>query len=156
MCAILDASAVGEVLGGERTAPGRQFFEWLETSRARLVVGGKLYDELASHAAFRKWAATAIVDGRVRREHPDRVERSADALAGNSSLRSNDPHVIALAEVGGARLLYSYDTNLRHDFRDPALLSKPRGKLYPTGKSPNDQRRRRRLLDATDLCPNRG
>lgn len=115
MCAILDAGTVAEVFGEERNAPGRQFFEWLETPHARLIVGGR-----------------------------------------NPSLTSNDPHVIALADVSGARILYSNDENLRDDFRNSVLVSSPRGKLYPTGESAKAERRRRRLLNATDLCPNRG
>ncbi len=43
MCAILDANVAGDVFGAKRTSPGRQFFDWLETPRARLVGGGKLY-----------------------------------------------------------------------------------------------------------------
>ena len=86
MCAILDASTVAEVFGEKRNAPGRQFFEWLETPHARLIVGGRLSRELAKNAAFERWAVTATADGRVRRVTAASVERKAAALARNPSL----------------------------------------------------------------------
>lgn len=156
MCAILDASVAGEVFGANRSRPGRQFFEWLETPQARLVVGGKLYRELVRSPTFEKWVGTALADGRARRQAASLVDRRAAEIAAEGPLKSNDAHVIALADVGGARILYSNDGDLRHDFTNVALLSGPRGKLYPTGESRNADRHRRRLLSGTDLCPNRG
>ncbi|WP_419941422.1 hypothetical protein [Candidatus Palauibacter sp.] len=156
MCAILDADVAGEVFGAKRTPAGRQFFEWLETPGARLVVGGKLYRELVRNVAFERWVVTALADGRARREPAPKVDERAAALEGNASLKSNDAHVIALADIGGARILYSVDGDLRDDFTNATLLSNPRGKLYPTGESPNADRHRHRLLGRTDLCPNRG
>lgn len=52
------------------------------------------------------------------------------ARAGNS-LRSNDEHVLALALVSGARLLVAHDRRLRRDFRNPSIISGPRGNVYP-------------------------
>ena len=45
---------------------------------------------------------------------------------------SNDAHVIALAQVSGARLLYSNDSDLQDDFKDKSLIDSPRGRIYTT------------------------
>ena len=43
---------------------------------------------------------------------------------------SDDQHIVALARIGKARLLCSNDDALTTDFRNPVLISKPRGKVY--------------------------
>ena len=155
MCAILDASARDDVFGTARTVAGTHFFEGLETGRARLVLGGQLTEELASSDPFARWAEVAISDGRVKTVREDVIESEVRVLADNWPGRSNDQHVIALARISGARILYAHDSNLGDDFRDPALVPNPRGRLCPTGESENAARHRRDLLRRTDLCPNR-
>ena len=155
MCAILDASARDDVFGSSRTVAGKQFFRWLEQPRARLVLGGKLTNELASSSSFAKWAETAIADGRVRSFNPADVGAETDSLVADWQGSSNDQHVIALARVSGARILYAVDVDLCEDFKDAALIPSPRGRVYPTGDSQNAARHRRQLLNRTDLCPNR-
>ena len=155
MCVILDASARDDVFGASRTPAGKQFFEWLESRRARLVLGGKLTRELAGSRVFEKWAETAIADGRAVRFDNGQVDTEADRLAANWSGKSNDQHVIALARVSGARILFAADGGLRDDFRDAELVPRPQGKLLPMGESARDGQRRRRLLGRADLCPNR-
>lgn len=154
MCAIVDANVVGDVFGVNRTPVGADFLDWLETPRARLAVGGKLLDELAKHASFVKWAETAIADGRVRRVHRKEVE-TAEARLPKAQIRSDDPHVIALARISGARILYSKDGDLCDDFRNSGLVPRPQGRILPRGESANARRHRRALLNRTDLCPNR-
>ncbi len=155
MCVILDASARDNVFGKERTAAGKQFFDWLETRRALLVIGGKLTDELASSRAFEKWAETAVSDGRVRVFRQSEVDTETRTLSEDWSGKSNDQHVIALARISGARILYANDGSLCDDFKDPTLVSGGRGRIYPVGESQNAAGHRRRLLNRTDLCPNR-
>ena len=43
---------------------------------------------------------------------------------------SDDPHIIALALVSGARLLCSLDQALHTDFTNPKLINSPRGNVY--------------------------
>jgi len=62
------------------------------------------------------------------------VDDEARTLSKEACCRSNDEHVLALARLGGARLLYSRDEALREDFKDVRLLANPRGKLYPETK----------------------
>ena len=56
MCVILDNSARDNVFGRRSGTPvGRQLLEWLDEFRTSLVVGGKLYDELAESRVFEVW-----------------------------------------------------------------------------------------------------
>ena len=82
------------------------------------------------------------------------VDRETTDLENNWRGKSDDEHVIALARVSKARVLYAHDSGLRDDFRNRALVSNPRGRLYPLNESPAATRRRRSMLIRTDLCPN--
>lgn len=130
MCGILDASAVHEVIGPKKTDAGIKFVEWIEAGRGRLVVGGKLLEELDLTSA-REWARQGLIAGTIRGVHRSHVDERTDQLQNEGSCKSNDPHVIALAQVSGARLLYSNDDNLQQDFKDKKLLNDPQGKVYP-------------------------
>ena len=155
MCVILDASARDDVFGRARTAAGTQLFEWLETPWGRLVLGGKLTRELATSDTFAKWAEVAVSDGRVKTLGEDALEKEIRVLSTNWLGKSDDQHVIALARVSRAHILYADDGNLCDDFRNPELVPNPRGRLYPTGETLNAARHRRGLLNRTDLCPSR-
>ena len=48
---------------------------------------------------------------------------------------SNDVHVLALALVSGARLLYTNDAALIMDFKNSKVIANPRGKVYTTSKT---------------------
>lgn len=153
VCAILDKNVAGLVFGARKSRAGREFYDWLDSPRARLVVGGTLYDELVEYRRFEKWAEVAIADGRLRPFTREEIEAEMAELS-TKHIRSNDPFVIALARVAKARILYSDDGDLRDDFRDRTLVPNPRGRLYPMGDSENASRRRRNLLRRDNLCPN--
>ena len=46
MCAIVDNNVVNEVFGGGPPEAGKQFRRWLGSRNGRLVVGGRLLEEL--------------------------------------------------------------------------------------------------------------
>ena len=48
----------------------------------------------------------------------------------SGEITSDDPHVLALARVSGARLLYTKDNALIRDFKDKKFIDQPRGKVY--------------------------
>ena len=52
------------------------------------------------------------------------------SLRERADLRSDDPHVLALARWTGVRLLYTGDQNLIADFKDKQFIDHPRGKVY--------------------------
>lgn len=153
MCAILDANVVSEVFGKNRPEAGAQFLNWLTTGRGQLVVGGKLFRELIDkNEGFRLWARQAIAAGRLKRHSDAVVQHRTSMLERSAQHKSNDPHVLALAQISGARLLYSNDRNLRSDFANPRLINSPRGKIYSTLRSKEFGRPHRSLLSRSDLC----
>ena len=152
MCAILDNDVVHEVFGSNRSLAGKAFFKWIDTGSGNLVIGGKLLQELDNTRAFREWRQQALLAGRVRRFSDEEVNDKAEKLKGKSACQSNDEHVIALAQISNARLLYSNDVALRKDFDDKKLIDKPRGKVYSTLLDGNFRDSHKKLLRANNLC----
>ena len=142
MCAIVDANVAGEVFGKEVSPAGREFFNWLNDGRGRLVVGGKLLNELEGRQDFTKWASAATLAGRLTTLNADQVEERTREIAHEAKHSSNDPHVLAVAQIGSARLLFTNDQALGQDFRNRHLIDKPRGRIYHTRdiRSRNDNK----------------
>lgn len=122
MCAIIDASAASEVFRSDATGAARHFYEWIAHGRGSLVLGGKLTKELTKLEDFKGWALKAVQSGRLRWADDDRVNQAAAKLVADGACRSNDQHVIALAQVTGARLLCASDVDLHRDFKDRKLI----------------------------------
>lgn len=153
MCAIVDANVASEVFGEDPPPAAAEFLEWLSDGRGVLVVGGRLYDELDGHSPdFRLWASQAILARQIRIVNENEVNDREQQIRSTGTHRSDDPHVLALAQVSGARLLYSNDRNLQQDFGDPRLISQPRGKIYSTLVHKDFDRSHKSLLSRRDLC----
>ena len=118
MCAIVDANVVSEVFGSNLPPAGEKFFDWLNKGSGQLIVGGKLLEELEkSSAEFRRWGQEAQLAGKMRIVNKSEVDARTEQIQNEGTIRSDDPHVIALAQVSGARLLYSNDGNLQTGFQ---------------------------------------
>ena len=86
----------------------------------------------------------------MRTVNADQVNAKAEEL--KNECVSDDQHIIALAQISGARLLYSHDGDLQEDFRNKELIDRPRGKVYSTKKTKNFTSAHRGLLGRQDLC----
>lgn len=151
-CAILDANCLGETFGREESQAGAEFRRWVGVE-GRLVSGGKLHEELRRSAEFRRWAEFAIRSPHLR-VIPDRdLEAETQELERRADVRSDDPHVLALARVSGTRLLYTRDRKLRSDFQDPAIIADPRGQLYNLGTKDELTDEHRERLRSARPCP---
>ena len=150
MCAILDANVVHKVFGEYRPDAGKAFFDWLTSGRGSLVTGGKLHRELTRVHSFREWSKQAVLSGRIKRFDDrvidDRTERLKDSCI------SDDPHVIALAQISGARFLYSDEGNLHEDFKNSDLIGNPRGTIYSTKERDSFTSNHRKLLRRSGIC----
>ena len=143
MCAIIDNSARDEVFGSAPSQRATEFLKWLEEGHTKVAVGGRLLEELAGcndqpgADSFRQWLRTARMRGLAYEPDGD-VDGQTEYLKtavderGRRLCRSNDPHVLALARVSGARLLFANDGPLIQDFQNNDILRRPRGKVYPT------------------------
>ena len=155
MCAILDANCRDEVFGkGERPEATRNFLSWLVEGRGTLVIGGKLKKELGQSESFAQWYRQANLCGKIINFDDDLVDEEAEILINDNSCKSNDQHVIALARVSGARLLYSNDSDLHSDFRNRELIQNPRGKIYSTKEHKKFVESHKNLLRNRNLCRN--
>ena len=134
MCAILDTNTAHQLFGNNRPPAGKAFFDWIDSGTGKLIVGGKLRQELYK-AGCGEWLRGAILAGDAIEIDDAKVNREKETLEDQALCRSDDPHVIALARLGGARLLYSNDKKLHRDFKDKNLIDNPQGKIYSTLKS---------------------
>ena len=149
MCAIVDANRADEVFGEKATEAGEAFLDWLIRRHGRLVVGGKVLRELTKTSARDRLQQLTLA-GRAFTVDDDQVDAKTKEVS--SSCRSDDPHIIALAQVSGARLLYSNDKALHQDFGNQQLIQNPRGRIYSTNDSTSFNAGRQALLRRKDLC----
>ena len=153
MCAICDANIAHEVFNPEKQTPsGKIFLEWI-TPKRQLIIGGKLKEELFNKEMIRKWAYTAINDGRLKEYSNENVTKVIKNLK-KEKLKSNDLHIIDLARASGARLLYSDDSDLQDDFKNKNFINNPAGKIYPKGKKEKDLKKW--LEQNKRLCSTKG
>ncbi len=152
MCAILDANVAHEVFGPKQLEPGAKFLEWILKGQRRLVIGGKVLQELAKNTNFVEWSQQARLAGYWRTVDGRCVNKRASEIQQEGLLKSDDPHVLALAQLSGARLLYSNDKKLHKDFKDTRHISDPSGKVYSTLKDRHFSNSHKGLLRSDDLC----
>ena len=135
MCIIVDANRMGAFLADppeEDAAPVRR---WIDTGGGRVVysTGGKFAEEVRGHAKQRLLRYSQAGRAKFVPEH--RFIDDQNTL--QARIRSDDPHVLALARATGVRLLYTGDVDLIADFKDKAILDKPRGKIYSRAANAN-------------------
>ncbi len=120
MCAIIDANVVHEVFGDNKNEAGQGFYEWVSEGKVRLVVGGKLYEELrVASRIFRELIPELQRSGKMTEMDNDEVNNRTEELLTDGSCESDDAHVVALAQISGARLLYSNDSDLNKISKTP-------------------------------------
>ena len=152
MCAILDNSVRSEVLGDRQSEAGAYFLDWLETGKGKLAVGGKLRHELSQSEDFQALFELLLLAGTALDIPDEKVDIASQRLKGQGLCRSNDEHVIALAQVSGARLLYTNDRDLQRDFKNGQILGGVQGRVYTTLRKKEVTRSHKDLLRRTDLC----
>lgn len=151
MCAILDKDVCAEVFGDKRNPASAGFLDWL-SSTGRMVSGGQNKKELNDNGDFREWWKQAVLAGKVTSVNDNRVDQLQAQIESSGACRSNDTHIIALAQASGARLLYSNDKTLHRDFKNPNLIARPQGKIYSTNETKDFSPHRRKLLRQS-RCP---
>ena len=132
MCVIVDNSVSHHVFTATPSEAAQQLLKWIDSGQSRFVVGGQLLHELKGNSTFRSWMNEALKRGTARRIGPAKVTARVRILRQNSQMRSNDTHVIALAQLSGARLLFSDDRALNRDFENTDLIHSPNGSVYTT------------------------
>ena len=128
---IIDANCLSEALTQQPKPDFLPVINALKAGTSTAVLGGtKLKSEYQRHAdALRLFLAFERA-GRARLVDDQEVDNEQQVVEAALTLKSDDPHVIALARVSGARLLVSHDLLLHQDFGDSKRIAKPRGKVY--------------------------
>jgi hypothetical protein len=138
MCLIIDANSAHTLF--DDSVIGSFIRTALVNGDLKAAFGGRVKLELlgtrikAIYVQFRLSGAFVEYDD----ADCDRAER---LYAQHPRVRSDDPHVLGLADVSGCRLLLSDDTALRGDFGNKNVLPKPRGKIL-SASVPGYARRR--------------
>ena len=154
MCAIVDTNVYHEVFStGSQSDAGKYFYDWLmKRNGGTFVSGGEHLRELNRIADFKRVFAERLQAGRARRIPDDEVDSETDTLRSQGICSSDDEHVLALARVSGARLLFTNDNALQDDFRDRQIVGGTQGRIYTTQRSGRISRTHRDLLQRRDLC----
>lgn len=134
MCVIVDANVACLVF---TKSPDRDFLpvlQWIADpdKHGRLVYGGELARELLRVGTVARYLRELQRAGRAILIPDEKVRPEEKRVTDTGICRSDDPHVIALARASGARTLCSRDGDLHHDFKNPNLISSPRGSVYQT------------------------
>lgn len=99
-----------------------------------MILGGKLKREMFAQRqkleTFTAWARA----GKLITIPCDKVDNE-EVIVTALQIRSDDPHVLALARIGCARVLCTDDEALSQDFRDERIIPKPKGKIYKSDSS---------------------
>lgn len=156
MCGIVDANIAHQVFGQNRNEAGKAFYDWIFSGSGHLVVGGKLHNELIRSAGGLEQLFRQLeLAGRMTIEDKNDVCGRTEELLREGICCSDDEHVIALAQVSGARLLFTNDGNLQDDFKNNRLIDNPRGKVYSTRINREYNEPKRKLLQQKELCRQR-
>jgi len=133
MCLIVDANLASLVFGQDHD-DFRPLIDWLVSPRTdgKLVVGGHLATELNRVGVARRFVISLLQAGRAKQISDIATNEEENLIAG--SCKSDDPHVIALARISGARILCSHDKTLHKDFKNEELVSNPKGRIYQNAK----------------------
>lgn len=139
MCLILDANKYSDYLDPtkEDMDPVR---DWIEKKNGRIAYAPteKMEQELNNHREMYKQMNRYGRRGKIKIWDKDEVAQKAEEL---SDLQSDDPDIIALAQVANVKLLVSSDKALGKDFKRKIR----KGKVYK-------KREHRHLLDH-NICP---
>ena len=132
MCIIVDANRLGQFLAEPPDEDSAPIHEWLNRPNAAGTLvystGGGFRGEVGRTA--RRKLAEYVRAGKARYVPAEHLVDDEERLRTSGELRSNDAHILALAKVSGVRLLHTRDKDLIADFKNPHLISKPRGKVY--------------------------
>lgn len=132
MCLIIDANIASLVFSAEPHEDFRPVWDALQHGRAVAVHGGRLTDEYMKLTRIRRLLLELGRRGALRKIDDGPVNAATNDFAGKA-IRSDDPHILALAQVSTVRLLCSHDQDLHVDFTNPSLL-RPRGSVYQTNE----------------------
>jgi hypothetical protein len=133
VCVILDANRFGDALSSPPHADFAPLVRWVTSPHTdgAIVFGGKKFKrEIARSATAQRWFATLMKAGRAIAVSDSEVDALERTLAEREACGSDDEHVIALANVSGARVVCSEDRALMTDLKNRKLVRRPKVRIY--------------------------
>jgi hypothetical protein len=127
---IIDANIASLVFAAEPHDDFRPIWDALQNGRAVAVHGGHLTVEYMRLTRIRRLLLELGRRGALRKIEDDPVNLATNDF-NERGIRSDDPHILGLAQVSTVRLLCSHDQDLHADFTNPSLL-RPHGSVYQT------------------------
>ena len=128
MCIIVDTNCLHHV--SNETESGQPVIRWLLNPKkaAGLIVGGQLYVELqrSSFERRKKERFFGLLTelsraGRLHKFIGPEIDEKTEEVK-RKRIRSNDPHVIALAMISKCNVVFSQDTELEKDLKNRPLI----------------------------------
>lgn len=128
MCIIIDANKLGQFLSQPPDADSAPIHNWLENKGGKIVysTAGRFRAEIGRKA--RERLRVYFQAGMAVEVDEERFGEDQRQLA--AIIRSDDPHVLAMARATNTRILYTADQDLISDFKNKELIDQPRGKIY--------------------------
>ncbi len=130
MCLIIDANKMADLVNRSAHVDHKPIYRWLAAQGGVVALGGRLLDELNKIGGARRLLVGWLRAGRAFLYDSAEVNGEESDVVGSGLCRSDDPHVIALARVSGARVLFSADQELGTDFTNLELVPRPPGRIY--------------------------
>ena len=145
MCIIIDRNKHGQFLREQPTEDMQPVFDWISKRGGKLVysTGGIFTKEFFGKARtrmedYRQAGKAKLIPYQEVEEKLNNLDRDL--------LKSDDPHIIALALASGVRVLYTEDADLIEDFTNYRIMGAGnRGKIYSSARNKD-------LLNR-DTCP---
>ena len=128
---------------------------WIDRGDGRVVYSteGQYADELQRDGGMTEWLNERRSSGIAEVVPAASIIEAAEEL-GNRMIRSNDRHVLELAQASGASVLASDDRDLQTDFRNVQVLAQVGRRsraVYPSKQA----RKRQRDFVSVRRCSNR-
>jgi hypothetical protein len=129
---IVDANCMSHVFGESQSADYQPVGVAIAGRRptAIAILGGYLVIELQQSNKIWNRILELERAGRAHRLRRQTVDDETAAVEQTLCIRSDDPHILALARLSGCRVLVSNDKNLIADFKNIGIVPPPRGAVY--------------------------
>lgn len=131
MCMIVDANLASVVFKNTSDKAYEALRKTIFSNKLTLIHGGHLTEEY-KRAGILKLEIIGQLSrsGRLIKVAENAIKQELALI--KSKCKSNDDHIIALARADRKRahILCSNDQALHSDFKNKALIDKPRGKIY--------------------------
>jgi hypothetical protein len=127
VCLIIDSNVVHKISDVDH----QPIMMALAAKKATLVYGGELRREYRKIKDFYHKILLRLDQSGAAKIYLDKeIDQKTDDLKQAGGYSSDDPHILALAIVTGARLVCSEDNAVCSDFKNKTLINNPRGSVY--------------------------